>query len=155
MSTLCKRGDAYATQEVSYSAASSVFAALFSSVEVTTTSIAAATFIIGKNNLTSSTPFFSVLIFCIYQDRFSSTELEPNNKNLLILNYLLLLFMMYENYQKCLIRTFRWPKVIKTLIWIEELLMEWLHLHKIAEMDTKMLSNETFWMIFKHSVFYA
>ena len=155
MSTLCKRGDAYATQEVSYSAASSVFAALFSSVEVTTTSIAAATFIIGKNNLTSSTPFFSVLIFCIYQDRFSSTELEPNNKNLLILNYLLLLFMMYENYQKCLIRTFRWAKVIKTSIWIEELLMEWLHLHKIAEMDTKMLSNETFWMIFKHCVFYA
>ena len=112
MSTLCKRGDAYATQEVSYSAASSVFAALFSSVEVTTS---IATFIIGKNNLTSSTPFFSVLIFCIYQDRFSSTELEPNNKNLLILNYLLLLFMMYENYQKCLIRTFRWPKVIKII----------------------------------------
>ena len=152
MSTLCKRGDAYATQEVSYSAASSVFAALFSSVEVTTS---IATFIIGKNNLTSSTPFFSVLIFCIYQDRFSSTELEPNNKNLLILNYLLLLLMMYENYQKCLIRTFRWPKVIKTLISIQELIMEWLHLHKIPEMDTKMLSNETFWMIFKHSVFYT
>ena len=49
---------------------------IFASVEVTTND--STTFIIGKNNLTSSTPFFSQFSYSDYQDRFSSTI--PNNK---------------------------------------------------------------------------
>lgn len=49
---------------------------IFASVEVTTND--STTFIIGKNNLTSSTPFFSEFSYSDYQDRFSSTI--PNNK---------------------------------------------------------------------------
>ena len=49
---------------------------IFASVEVTTND--STTFIIGKNNLTNSTPFFSQFSYSDYQDRFSSTI--PNNK---------------------------------------------------------------------------